>query len=224
MTDQLHDLLARIADDAGPGPADPSLWGRARRARQVRRRQRVVAAVAAGLAAVAALTAVGPEGASRRDPDPVDQPDRSSPGPGVPSVVYGVPGDGGLDLETDLSVGRASVAVTNPTGAYVVTADDGAYHRLRLPGYDAAAYDAQVTGLALSPDAPGWPTAGRRLRCDPTATRAAPGSERSTSPPGRGGAPASTSRPASPTSTSSPGTCAGRRTAAISVPASRSAR
>jgi len=84
----------------------------------------------------------------------------------VPSVVYGVPGDGGLDLETDLSVGRASVAVTNPTGAYVVTADDGAYHRLRLPGYDAAAYDAQVTGLALSPDgtrlAYGWASTALR--------------------------------------------------------------
>ncbi len=152
MTDQLHDLLTRIADDAGPGPADPTLWGRARRARQVRRRRRAVALVAAGVAAVAALTAVGLEGQRHRAPDPVDQPDRRTAGPGVPSVVYGVPGDGGLALESDLAVGRASVAIANPAGAYVVTAEDGAYHRVRLPGYDAASYDAGITGMALSPD------------------------------------------------------------------------
>ena len=33
--------------------------------------------------------------------------------------------DGGLRLEKDLAIGRASVAIVNDTGAFVVTADDG---------------------------------------------------------------------------------------------------
>jgi hypothetical protein len=73
-------------------------------------------------------------------------------GPAVPATVYGVPGNGGLPLETDLGVGPASVAVANTSGVFVVTAHDGAYHRLRLPGYDARLYDAGVPGMALSPD------------------------------------------------------------------------
>ena len=47
--------------------------------------------------------------------------------------------------------------------AFVITSDDGIYHRLDLPGFDAALYDsggADASGLALSPDgsriAYGW--------------------------------------------------------------------
>ena len=73
-------------------------------------------------------------GALRTAPQPADQDDR---GPGIPTSVYGVPGDGGLRLEKDLAVGRASVAVVNDTNAFVITAADSVYRRLALPGFDA---------------------------------------------------------------------------------------
>ena len=173
MTEELHDVLTRIADQAGPGPTDPTLWARARRARRDRRRRRAAAAVAAGLAAVTALTAVGIQ-PDRRRPQPVEQPDRTRSGPAIPSVIYGVPRDGGLGERTDLAVGQVSVAVANPTDVYVVTADDGVYHRVRLPGYVAASYDAVLPGIALSPDgaqlAYGWESAARRADGRPRRT------------------------------------------------------
>ena len=52
-------------------------------------------------------------------------------------------------------MGRASVAIANDSAAFVITADDGVYHRLDLPGFDPALYDAggsEVSGLTLSPD------------------------------------------------------------------------
>jgi hypothetical protein len=49
-------------------------------------------------------------------------------------------------------VGQASVAIANPVGVFVVTAKDGVYRRLQLPGYAAASYDAGRPGVALSPD------------------------------------------------------------------------
>ena len=66
--------------------------------------------------------------------------------------MRGLHGDGDLNLETDLSVGPASVAIANQSGAFVITADDGVYHRLRLPGFDPSAFTATKRGLALSPD------------------------------------------------------------------------
>ena len=63
-------------------------------------------------------------------------------------------------------MGIASIAIANPSGAFVVTADDGAYHRLDLPGFDPSVYDdpevrrTGMVGLSLSPDgsrlAYGW--------------------------------------------------------------------
>ena len=166
--DALHDLLTRIADQAGSGPADPgAVWRGARLARRARQRRRAVALVAAGLAAVTALTAVGIEAQRHQSPQPVEQPDRDRrpTGPAVPSVVFGVPGEGGLPVEPDLAVGQASVVIANPVGVYVVTAEDGEYHRVRLPGYDPASYDAALPGVALSPDgtqlAFGWRSAAR---------------------------------------------------------------
>ncbi len=154
MTDQLlREALTRMADRVEPADPDPTLWGRARRAR---RRADAFTAVAVGLAVFALVAAVGLLGSpdpSRPEPAPVP------PGPpGIPSVVRGIDGDGGLDVETDLAVGRASVAIANPSGAFVVTAADGEYHRLSLPGFDPAAYDdpdaraASMVGLGLSPD------------------------------------------------------------------------
>jgi hypothetical protein len=151
MSDQLHDLMTRIADRAGPAPHDPTLWDRARRARRDQRRLRVAAVAAAVAAVLATLTLAGVKESGRDAPPPVEQPHRSE-GPGIPSTVYAVTGHGGLPLETDLAVGRASVALANSRGAFVVTADDGVYHRLRLPGYYPVRFSAGLTGLALSPD------------------------------------------------------------------------
>ncbi len=74
--------------------------------------------------------------------------------------IEGIAGDGGLRIEKDLAVGRASVAIANDTGAFVVTADGGVRHRLALPGFDAPRYarTAAEEGvdfpevLSLSPD------------------------------------------------------------------------
>lgn len=156
MTEQLHDLLTRIADQAGPGSSDPTLWGRARRAR---RRERVLRASAAALTAVALVGAVAIGVNTRSAPPPTDR-HPTAPHKGIPSTVRGIQGDGGLALETDLAVGPASVAIANQSGAFVITAADGVYHRLRLPGFDPTAFDGDQPGLALSPDgtrlAYGW--------------------------------------------------------------------
>ena len=150
MSDQLHDLMTRIAEQAGPGPQDPTLWARARKARRLRRRLRAVAVGALVLAVLALVTVAGVQ-RNTAGPPPVNQPDRRS-GPGIPSTVYAVPGTGGLPLETDLGVGVAAVAMSNSSGAFVVTADDGRYHRLRLAGFDPERFRADLAGLALSPD------------------------------------------------------------------------
>ncbi|MEP6651314.1 MAG: hypothetical protein ABJA74_15600, partial [Lapillicoccus sp.] len=167
MTDQLHDLLSRLADDAVPaGDDEADLWGRGRRAR--RRERALRASAVAVLATVALVGAIvlgrgptdAPPPAGGRTPTPHD-----SRG-GALATVHGITGDGGLTLETDLAVGPASVAIATRSGAFVVTAADGVYHRLRLPGYDPAAFDAARPGLALSPDgtklAYGWGTGARR--------------------------------------------------------------
>jgi hypothetical protein len=162
MSDQLRDRLTRIAEEAGPGRDDPNLWARARRSRRQGRRAMAAAAVAVVVLVVMAAT-VGGRGSVSRSPEPVDRPTKGAGGPGIPSSIHGVRGDGGLKLERDLAVGRASVAIANDTGAFVITADDGIYHRLDLPGFDAAVYDSggvEASGLALSPDgsriAYGW--------------------------------------------------------------------
>jgi hypothetical protein len=164
MTEQLHDLLTRIADHAGPGSSDPTLWGRARRAR---RRDRAVRASAAALTVLALVGALAVGLGTRHAPPPAKQtPAPHETGVGIPSTVRGIHGDGGLDLETDLAVGPASVAIANQSGAFVITAADGVYHRLRLPGFDPTAFNDTKRGLALSPD-------GTRLAFGWRATKAA---------------------------------------------------
>ncbi len=153
MTDALRDTLTRIAEQAQPAPADPTLWSRARRAR---RRGDLLATAAAGTAVLVLAVALGTLVQPDPDrPDPTHDPAQRA---GIPAVVHGVVGRGGLPLETDLAVGTASVAIANPTGAFVVGADDGVYHRLDLPGFDPAVYDDPelrrhgMVALRLSPD------------------------------------------------------------------------
>lgn len=153
MTDQLRDVLTRVAERAGPVTVDPLLWSRASR---IRRRRQGFTAVAAALVVVALVggivLAMGVLGTA---PPPADRPDTHDP-----IEIEGISGDGGLRVEKDLAIGRASVAIINDTGAFVVTADDGVAHRLALPGFDAPlnAKSAAAAGhdlpemLSLSPD------------------------------------------------------------------------
>ena len=153
MNDQLRDVLTRVADRAGPLSVDPLLWSRASR---TRRRRQGLPAAAAALVVVALLGGVVlATGVLRTAAPPADRPDRHEP-----IEIEGMAGDGGLRLDKDLAIGRASAAIVNDTGVFVMTADDGTYHRLLLPGFDAPLYArtaaAQVVHfpeiLSLSPD------------------------------------------------------------------------
>lgn len=161
MSDQVRDLLTRLADEAGPAPSDPTLWHRARRAR---RRERVLAgslAVAAVLAVV--VGSIGGLSALRAStPETANRPDRTQSSR-VPTLMGDPVGTGGLALSPNLAVGPAALAIANDSSAFVVTVADGVSHRLDLPGFDARLYargGADVSGLALSPDgkrlAYGW--------------------------------------------------------------------
>jgi hypothetical protein len=153
MADRLRDILTRVADRAGPVSVDPLLWSKAARSR---RRRQALAAAAAGLV-VAALVggSLLATGVFRTAQPPVDRPDRHNP-----IEIEGIAGDGGLRLEKDLSIGRASVAMANDTNAFVVTASDGVPHRIALPGFDPSLYTkpaeaarpALADVLSLSPD------------------------------------------------------------------------
>jgi hypothetical protein len=153
MTDQLREVLTRVADRSGPVSVDPLLWAKASRTR--RRRQRLTAA-AAVLVVVVLLGGIAlATSVLRPAPAPVDLPD------GHESLkIDGISGDGGLRAEKDLAIGRASMAIANETGAFLVTAEDGVTHRIALPGFDAPRYaqtaaDAGVDFgevLSLSPD------------------------------------------------------------------------
>jgi len=159
MSHQLRDVMTEMAERSEPAAPDPTLWSRARRAR---RQGEILTASAVGAAVFALAATIGvvvqPD-PNRPDPSPTER-------PGIPSIVHGVDGDGGLDLEADLAVGAASVAIANPTGAFVITAEDGVHHRLDLPGFDPEVYDdpevrrTGMVGLSLSPDgtrlAYGW--------------------------------------------------------------------
>ncbi len=152
MTEQLRDVLTRVADRAGPVSVDPLLWARASQTR--RRRQRLAGGAAGLVVAVLVSGIVLASGVLHTAPPPVDRPDRQDP-----IQIEGIAGGGGLRVERDLAVGRASHAIVNDAGAFVVTADDGVAHRLALPGFDAALYvrtDAAGEDLpevlSLSPD------------------------------------------------------------------------
>ena len=138
MTDQLRDVLTRIAERAEPAGLrpDPVVTGASRSPASRRcvdrlRRRRSPCSPWPPPSASSVQPDPGPTRpvADRtRDPASRDRPRRgrrrrtSSSRPTSPS-------------------GPASVAIANPTGAFVVTAEDGVYHRLDLPGFDPAVYD-----------------------------------------------------------------------------------
>jgi hypothetical protein len=150
MSEHLQELLSRIADDARPGSPDPDLWARARRAKR-RGEQLVATTVVLSVIALVAGIAFSVR-ALEDDSSPARPPHEIDRVPGIPSSVHGIDGTGGLPLERDLAVGQASVAFGNAAGAFVVSAADGSYHRLALPGYDAAMVARSSAMLALSPD------------------------------------------------------------------------
>lgn len=170
----LRTELDRIARAGAGFEPDPTTWARARRAR-TRDRAATVLGVAAALVCLVMIGLIArPQG----DPVPAGTPDVQL---GVPKTIWLVPerlvqndDNVGWDprvAETDLAIGRGAVAL--PSGGRgelvtVITAADGRYHPLELPGYLRAGLinsDNERAPLALSPDgtrlAYGWwdPTA-----------------------------------------------------------------
>ena len=84
MAEQLRELMTRLADEAGPAPADPLLWQRARRSRR-RNRFLIGAAVAVTALSVTGVTLLGAD-ALRDAVPPADAPTQR-PDPGIPSDV-----------------------------------------------------------------------------------------------------------------------------------------
>lgn len=179
MTDQLREELARLADQAPPVHVATDTWARGRRAR---RRDRW--SLAAG---AAALLVAGGVASLLTSPPAALTPAAPVEAPGVPDRLHAVPewivqlrdtptGEMSwapeADVTSDLAVGTAAAAFA--AGDFgrlpvVVTAADGRYLLLDLPGFsDAAVLNTggdQTSALELSPD-------GRRLAYawwDPTA-------------------------------------------------------
>lgn len=165
MTEKLSAELHRIGDTVAPAYVPQDTWARGRRAR---RRDHLVSA-----AAVLVLIAIvgGLAGLVRTEGP---QPAAPVTDGAVPSTIHGMPGrlvtESSADtmevawddriVETDLDIGRASVAFL---GGYrgelpvVITADDGAYHPLSLPGWIGAgrinsSWFGEGLPLALAPD------------------------------------------------------------------------
>lgn len=172
MSEQLREELARLAERAPAAHVDPATWRLGRRAR---RRDRLTLA-----AAVVVTLAVVGGGVSLLVPRPAQVAPAAPTGQGeaVPSALHAVPerlvqlrdtpsGELSwapeLDVTGDLAVGVAAAAFE--AGSYgglpvVVSATDGRYLPLDLPGFsDAAIINTDGGGtsaLELSPD-------GRRL-------------------------------------------------------------
>ncbi len=163
MTGRLREELARLGDHAPVAAIDPDTWARARRAR-LRDRSLLVAAAVAVIALLGGVALL--PGPDHPAPAPLAN---SGAAPGVPGQIWGVParltmkasdGSWSSDLvETDLVVGRGAAAYVTEAGLpVVISAADGAYHLLDLPGFlgNSDLSRGRQVGYALSPD-------GRRL-------------------------------------------------------------
>jgi hypothetical protein len=163
MTERLREEMLRVGDAVPPIHVPGDLWARGRRAR---RRDRVVSGVVAlsVIGLIFAISMAGWPGVGRGTVAPVTP----SGGAGaVPSTLHGVPQrllrsteERSWDpdrAEIDLAIGRASVAFTVGEGDFgpvAVSARDGRYHLLELPGWIGTGIGAASDGaaLALSPD------------------------------------------------------------------------
>lgn len=174
MSQELRDLMVRAAESAPTVRVDEGLWRDARRAR---RRQLLVAPLAAAVIVLGVL-GLAWQGSSLvsggREIGPVTGETR----PAMPSHVYAVPErlnttrpDGSWSHPRDdtLAVGVTAAAFTGSGFAPVaVSAVDGTYHLLDLPGHDRmTGFRFEDGVLGLSPD-------GQRLAY--TWNRAVPGS------------------------------------------------
>jgi hypothetical protein len=151
MSTDLREELDALADTQTFSP-DPSAWDRGRRARRRDRALAVVAALVlvAGLGG-AALWSTSDREARTASTDVVDV--------GVGMIPSRVAYPGELQLETDLAVGRGSVAFFSSTAqAVVIGATDGRPRALDLPDLSS-----NRGPLSLSPDGTllAWRNLGR---------------------------------------------------------------
>ena len=171
LTDHLQSELARIAERAPDLDLPGDAW---RRGQRLRRRDRV-ATVAAAVVTCAAIAGLVVTITTPHQVSPIQQP----AGPaGVPARVWAVPdrlvqnrenvgNEKTWDprvAESELAIGRGAVAFTVGAGGalpVVVTAADGAYHALDLPGFveaglinsgSGSSSVLETSALALSPD------------------------------------------------------------------------
>ncbi|MEQ7010574.1 hypothetical protein ABN028_30785 [Actinopolymorpha sp. B17G11] len=149
MTERLHDLLERLADDAPRPRVDHDLF---RRARGARRRDRMLVAggaVALVVLIVAGISVLSADGKWRTDlVTPVTENDV----PAMPSRLYRVP-EHVNGVEDNLAIGPVAAAYYGDSEAVVlVSAVDGQYRRVRLPGLIEFAYMIEHRMMALSPD------------------------------------------------------------------------
>ncbi|HEX7738566.1 MAG TPA: hypothetical protein VF426_02830 [Marmoricola sp.] len=147
MTEELRDLMERVAAHAPGGVDDQDLWARARRSR---RRELVIAPIAA-IAVVALVVGVviGAVGGLHSSTVEPAAPTHRHGAAEVPSRIYAMPESAGA-VTTDLALGTLA-AVYLPAGQsrpVAVSAVTGAYHRLALPGFA----DGGARSFALSPD------------------------------------------------------------------------
>ena len=154
MTQQLRDELARLADHAPAVHVPADTWSRGRRAR---RRDRVVtgAAVLVVLVVLGGATTLFATAPTRMAP--------AAPTEGayaVPSALHSVPThvqDDPASYTSDLAVGTSAASFVTDRGTpVVVSATDGSYRLLDLPGWADLGDAGPARPLALSPD-------GRRL-------------------------------------------------------------
>lgn len=162
MTDNaLRELLHEIGDEQPPVPVDPGTFRRGRRSHRRGLVTRVAVAAAVVVAGAAVTVPLGGDGNPQL-------PAGSDAAPAMPSRLHRVPerlashlgGDdegyrwhSGLAADS-LAVGTTAAVFPVNMGAVVaVSALDGSYRGLDLPGFDEASYFRfQNVAVALSPD------------------------------------------------------------------------
>ena len=140
MNDELRTTFHRVADRVEPLPVDGDLWQRGVAARRRGQAFLVAAVLAIVVSVTGGVVLLGGEDREARTAA------QEVPDGAIPSRIDDVPA--GLEVTTELAVGRAAAAFISGAGDPVaITATDGVPHRLALPGWSD---DAQA--LALSPD------------------------------------------------------------------------